>query len=159
MRASSTALKTCDKENKMKIQQISLFLENKPGHLNAICRTLANNEINIVTLSLADTQQFGIVRLIVEEWEKARDVLEKAGHVVNLREVVAATVANTPGGMAEILDTIGKAGVNIEYMYAFTYRHESKAVLIFRFDDPDKAIEALTAAGRDVLDAPTLFAK
>lgn len=143
----------------MKIHQISLFLENKPGHLNAICRTLAQNNINIVTLSLADTQQFGIVRLIVEEWEKARDALETAGYVVNVREVVAATVADKPGGMAELLDAINKAGVNIEYMYAFTSKHGSEAVLVFRFDNPDKAIEALTASGRNVLDAPALFAK
>ena len=141
----------------MKIQQISLFLENKPGHLNAICRTLAEAQINIVTLSLADTQQFGIVRLIVEEWQKAKDVLEKASYVVNVREVVAAAVADRPGGMAEILDIIGKAGVNIEYMYAFAFRHGSEAVLVFRFDYPDRAIAALKAAGRDVLDAVTLF--
>jgi hypothetical protein len=143
----------------MKIHQISLFLENKPGHLNAICRTLAQNDINIVTLSLADTQQFGIVRLIVEEWEKARDALEKSGYVVNVREVVAATVADRPGGMAELLDSIDKSGVNIEYMYAFTSKHGSEAVLVFRFDEPDRAIEALKASGRNVLDAPLLFAK
>jgi hypothetical protein len=141
----------------MKIHQISLFLENKPGHLNAICRTLARAKINIVTLSLADTQQFGIVRLIVEEWEKAKDILEAAGYVVNVREVVAATVADRPGGMAEVLDIIGKSGVNIEYMYAFAFRHGAEAVLVFRFDNPDRAIEALKAAGRDVLDAVTLF--
>ncbi len=141
----------------MKIHQISLFLENKPGHLNAICRTLAESNCNIVTLSLADTQQFGIVRLIVEEWKKAKDVLEKAGYVVNVREVVAATVADRPGGMAEMLEIIGKCGVNIEYMYAFAFRHGSEAVLVFRFDNPDRAIEALKAAGRDVLDAITLF--
>lgn len=143
----------------MKIQQISLFLENKPGHLNAICRTLAEAQINIVTLSLADTQQFGIVRLIVEEWQKAKEVLEAAGYVVNVREVVAAAVADKPGGMAEILDLIGKAGVNIEYMYAFTFRHGKEAVLVFRFDNPDRAIEALKAAGRDVLDAISLFSE
>lgn len=143
----------------MKIKQISLFLENKPGHLNAICRTLAEAGINIVTLSLADTQQFGIVRLIVEEWQKAKDVLEAAGYVVNVREVVAAAVADRPGGMAEMLDLIGKAGVNIEYMYAFTFRHGKEAVLVFRFDNPDRAIEALTAAGRDVLDAVALFSQ
>lgn len=143
----------------MKIHQISLFLENKPGHLNAICRTLADAQINIVTLSLADTQQFGIVRLIVEEWQKAKEILETAGYVVNVREVVAASVADRPGGMAEILDIIGKAGVNIEYMYAFTFRHGKEAVLVFRFDNPDRAIEALKAAGRDVLDAVALFSK
>ncbi len=143
----------------MKIQQISLFLENKPGHLNAICRTLADAQINIVTLSLADTQQFGIVRLIVEEWEKAKEVLEQAGYVVNVREVVAAAVADRPGGMAEILDIIGKAGVNIEYMYAFTFRHGKEAVLVFRFDNPDRAIEALKAADRAVLDPVSLFSE
>jgi len=143
----------------MKIQQISLFLENKPGHLSAICRILAEAKINIVTLSLADTQQFGIVRLIVEEWERAKTVLEKAGYVVNVREVVAVTVADRPGGMAELLDVVGSAGVNIEYMYAFTFHHGQEAVLVFRFDDPDRAIAALTAAGRNVLDAVSLFSK
>jgi hypothetical protein len=143
----------------MKIQQISLFLENKPGHLSAICRILAAAKINIVTLSLADTQQFGIVRLIVEEWERAKEVLEKASYVVNVREVVAVTVADRPGGMAELLDVVGKAGVNIEYMYAFTFHHGQEAVLVFRFDDPDRAILALTAAGRNVLDAVSLFSK
>ncbi len=143
----------------MTIHQISLFLENKPGHLNTICRTLAEAQINIVTLSLADTQQFGIVRLIVEEWQKAKEVLEQAGYVVNVREVVAAAVADKPGGMAEILDIIGKASVNIEYMYAFAFRHGTEAVLVFRFDDPARAVEALQAAGRDVFDAVTLFNK
>lgn len=143
----------------MKIQQISLFLENKPGHLNAICRTLAEAQINIVTLSLADTQQFGIVRLIVEEWRTAKEALEAAGYVVNVREVVAAAVPDRPGGMSEILDIVGKAGVNIEYMYAFTFRHGHEAVLVFRFDNPDRAIEALKAAGRDVLDAVSLFSQ
>jgi hypothetical protein len=143
----------------MKIQQISLFLENKPGHLNAICRTLADAQLNIVTLSLADTQQFGIVRLIVKEWQRAKQVLEAAGYVVNVREVVAAAVPDRPGGMAEMLDIIGKAGVNIEYMYAFTFRHGEEAILVFRFDNPDRAIEALKAAGRDVLDAVSLFSQ
>lgn len=143
----------------MKIQQISLFLENKPGHLNAICRTLADAQLNIVTLSLADTQQFGIVRLIIEDWKKAKEVLEGAGYVVNVREVVAAAVPDRPGGMAEILDVIGKAGVNIEYMYAFTFRHGQEAVLVFRFDNPDRAIEALKTAGRNVLDSVSLFSK
>ena len=141
----------------MKINQISLFLENKPGHLNAVCRTLAEAQINIVTLSSADTQQFGIVRLIVEEWQKAKTVLEQAGYVVNVREVVAATVPDRPGGMAEVLDAVSQAGVNIEYMYAFAFHHGTEAVLVFRFDNPDRAIEALKAAGRDVLDAVTLF--
>lgn len=139
------------------IHQISLFLENKPGHLNAICRALSDSDINIVTLSLADTQQFGIVRLIVKEWEKAKQVLEKAGHIVNVREVVAVAVPDKPGGMGLTLDIISAAGVNIEYMYAFTMRCNAEAVLIFRFDDCSRAIEALAKAGRKVLDSETLF--
>ena len=141
----------------MKINQLSLFLENKPGHLNAICRTLAAAQINIVTLSLADTQQFGIVRLIVEEWQKAKAVLEQAGYVVNVREVVAAAVPDKPGGMAEILDVVGQAGVNIEYMYAFAFRRGEEAVLVFRFDNADKAVAALKAAGHNVLGSVDLF--
>lgn len=141
----------------MKINQLSLFLENKPGHLNAICRTLAENDVNIVTLSLADTQQFGILRLIVQDWEHARDVLQNNGFVVNVREVVATTVSDRPGGMAELLDVIEAASLNIEYMYAFTSRRGDEAILIFRFDDPDRAVTTLREAGRDVLDHVELF--
>ncbi len=139
------------------INQISLFLENKPGHLNAICRALSEADINIVTLSLADTQQFGIVRLIVKDWERAKTVLEKAGHIVNIRSVVAVAVPDRPGGMGSTLDIISEVGVNIEYMYAFTMRCNAEAVLIFRFDNSEKAIEALAKAGRNVLDGETLF--
>jgi hypothetical protein len=141
----------------MTIKQISLFLENKPGHLGAICRTLADANINIVTLSLADTQKFGIVRLIVEEWERARTILEKAGYIVNVRDVVAAMVRDEPGGMAVLLDVIHAAGVNIEYMYAFAFRRGEEAVLVFRFDDPEKAVFALKAAGLNVLGSVDLF--
>jgi len=141
----------------MTIKQISLFLENKPGHLNAICRTLADAGINIVTLALADTQQFGIVRMIVEDWERARQVLETAGFVVNVRDVVAAAVADQPGGMARLLDVIQQAGVNIEYMYAFAFRRGQEAVLVFRFDNPARAVDALKAAGLNVLGGVDLF--
>lgn len=141
----------------MKIQQLSLFLENKPGHLRAICRTLADAGINIVTLSLADTQQFGILRLIIGDWRRAKQVLEGGGFVVALNEVVATEVDDRPGGMAEILDVIQTASVNIEYMYAFTFRRGNKAVLIFRFDNPDKAVAELQAKGINVLDSVELF--
>lgn len=136
----------------MTIKQISLFLENKPGHLGSICKTLTEAKINIVTLSLADTQQFGIVRMIVNDWEKAREVLTKAGFVVNVRDVLAVAVRDEPGGMAELLDIIGNADVNIEYMYAFASHIGKEAVLVFRFDNPEKAAKALEAAGRKVLD-------
>lgn len=138
--------------------QLSLFLENKPGHLQAICKKLADEGINIVTLSIADTQSFGIVRLIVEDWERAKEVLSASGYVVNVRDVVAATVPDRPGGMLEVMRAIEEAGVNIEYMYAFAFHHHSEAVLVFRFDNSEKAIEALKSAGRTVLDEAELFA-
>ena len=136
----------------MKIHQISLFLENKPGHLKAISDTLSQAGIDILTLSLADTQQFGIVRLIVDDWEKAKRELEAAGHAVNLREVVAATVPDRPGGFAEVLSTLDGSGVNIEYMYAFSSHQKNNAIMVFRFDNSDRAIEALTRAGYTILD-------
>ncbi len=143
----------------MTIKQISLFMENKPGRLAAACKILRDAKINIVTLSLADTQQFGIVRLIVEDWERAKDALEKAHFAVNVHDVIAASVRDEPGGMAEILDIVEAAGVNIEYMYAFAARHGEEAILVFRFDDLDKAEKALTAAGRDVISPLELFSR
>jgi hypothetical protein len=131
----------------MKIPQLSLFLENKPGHMIAPCRLLAEAGINIVTLSLADTGQFGILRLIVREWKRAREVLEAAGCVVAVTDVLAIEVADRPGGLTELLGLFEKAGINIEYMYAFTARLGNRAVLVFRFDDLDAAISALTRSG------------
>ncbi len=141
----------------MKIQQLSLFLENKPGHLNAICKTLAEAKINIVTLSLADTQQFGILRLIVQNWEEARDILSNSGFVVNTREVVATEIPDRPGGMAGILETLQSESINIEYMYAFSFHRDDSAVVVMRFDDADKAVSTLNAAGHRVLDECSLF--
>ena len=135
----------------MTIKQISLFLENKPGHLASICKALADARINIVTLSLADTQQFGIVRLIVDDWEKARDALTAAGFAVNVRDVLAVGVRDEPGGMNALLGVIERAGVNIEYMYAFATHVGNEAVLVFRFDDAAKAEKALADAGVSVI--------
>jgi hypothetical protein len=131
----------------MRIPQLSLFVENKPGHLVAPCKLLAEAGINIVTLALADAQQFGILRLIVREWQRAREVLEAAGLVVAVTEVLAIEVLDRPGGLAELLGVFEKAGINVEYMYAFTARLGSRAVLVFRFNDLDAAISALTRAG------------
>lgn len=141
----------------MTINQLSLFLENKPGHLNAICSALSDADINIVTLSMADTDQFGILRLIIREWDDARTVLEGAGFAVNVTKVVATEVEDRPGGMASILAILEKGGINIEYMYAFTGRRGNSAVLIFRFDDTAKAIAVLQGAGRNVLGQVELF--
>ncbi len=141
----------------MKINQLSLFLENKPGHLKSACKALADAGINILTLSLADTQQFGILRLIVHDWQKAKSVLEGAGGVVNVTEVVATEVSDRPGGLAEVLDIIDAGELNIEYMYAFTFRRDDQAVLVFRFDDADGAVKTLQEAGVKVIGSKELF--
>lgn len=135
----------------MKIMQLSLFVENKPGHLLAPCRLLANNHVDLRALSVADTQQFGILRLIVAEPEKAYVLLDTNGFVVKTTEVVAVEVEDRPGGLARVLAAMEGSPLNIEYMYAFPFGHEDRAVLIFRFDDPDVAIARLQAAGVSVL--------
>jgi hypothetical protein len=143
----------------MKIQQISIFLENKPGRLVTPCEVLAKAGINLVTLSLADTQQFGILRLVVRDWQRAKEVLEAAGILVKITEVVAIEVPDRPGGLAEVLRSVDRAGVNVEYMYAFTEKLGDKAVLVFRFADPDAAIRALTEANVGVVSTVDLFKK
>ena len=141
----------------MKVKQLSLFLENKPGTLSRPMQLLAKAKINILTLSVADTQNFGILRLIVRDWEKAKTLLEKNGCVVKVTDVIAIEVTDRPGGLAEILGALEKAGVNLEYMYAFTLKRESKGMLVFRFDDPDTAISALQKNAINVVDGPELF--
>ncbi|MBN1345030.1 MAG: ACT domain-containing protein [Phycisphaerae bacterium] len=141
----------------MKVHQLSVFLENQPGRLSQSCKALAEAGINILTLSLADTQQFGILRLIVKDWEKGKRVLEKTGCVAKVTEVVATEVQDRPGGLAEILSVLEEGGVNVEYMYAFTFRREQSAVMVFRFEDPDAAIKVLQAKGINVLDSVELY--
>jgi len=141
----------------MKIQQLSLFVENKPGRLSAATRALAEAEVNILTLSLADTQQFGILRLIVRDPDRARKVLEDTGHVVKVTEVVAIEVSDRPGGLTRILEVLESGTINIEYMYAFTYRSDASAVLVFRFDDPDAAIALLQEKGINVIAPVDLY--
>jgi hypothetical protein len=135
----------------MKIQQISLFVENKPGHIAAPARLLAQDGIDIRSLYLADTQQFGIVRMIVSDWQKAAGLLEAHGFVVKVTEVLAIQVPDHPGGLADVLGALDGSGINIEYMYAFPFQCEGQAILIFRFADPDAAITHLQKAGISVL--------
>ncbi len=126
-----------------KLNQLSIFVENKPGALKNVCRLLAENRIDISTLSLADTKDFGILRLIVKEWEKAKEILSAAGVAVTVTSVVAVEVENRPGGLCEILDTLDKYSINVEYLYAFVSPINGRAVIILRFDAPDMAVERL----------------
>lgn len=141
----------------MKIHQLSLFLENKPGRLIEPCRLLAGAGIDMRTLTMADTAQFGILRMIVSDWERARTLLNQAGFVANIVEVVAVEVPDRPGGLAEILELFQGTDVNIEYMYAFPTGSIERAVLIFRFDKPDDAIARLQGAGINVLESVEVY--
>lgn len=143
----------------MRIHQLSIFVENKPGHLIAPSRVLAEAGINIVTLSLAETRQFGILRLIVRDWQRAKEVLEAAGIAAGVTEVLAIQVEDKAGGLAEVLEPIERAGINVEYMYAFATKLGEKAVLVFRFDDPDAAICALSNSGVNVVSQVELFSR
>jgi hypothetical protein len=137
----------------MKLKQLSVFLENKPGRLREACGILAENNINLITLSLADTEQFGILRLIVDDSETAKKALQDAGFVAKITEVIAVEVKDEPGGLNRVLKVEEDAGISVEYMYAFTIKSGENAVMIFRFDDMDKAIAALQQAGFNVLAA------
>jgi hypothetical protein len=135
----------------MKADQISIFLENKSGRLAEVTDLLARNNINIRALSLADTADFGIFRLMVNDPVRAAALLKDSGFTIGRNEVVAVIVPDRPGGLAGILGTLQGKGINVEYMYAFVQKSEGNAVLIFRFDDADKAIAALQQAGVRVL--------
>jgi hypothetical protein len=135
----------------MKIHQLSLFIENKPGQLVRPCRVLGEQGINILTLNLADTSEFGILRLIVDGWERARDALRAAGYVVNVSEVVAVEVEHCPGGLAGLLERVDRAHLAIEYIYAFAQGRGDRAVICLRFEDADAAIAALQQVGVPVV--------
>jgi hypothetical protein len=141
----------------MKVKQLSLFLENKPGALSRPVKLLAQAKCNILTLSVADTQQFGILRLIMQDWEKALALLEKEGFVVKVTDMVAIEVSDAPGGLSAILAALDKTHVNLEYMYGFTLRPEGKGLLMFRFDSPERAIEALQKQGINPVRSVELF--
>ena len=135
----------------MNIQQLSLFVENEPGQILKPCRLLADAGINIRTLSVADTKQFGILRLIVSEPKRALQLFQDAGYVVNVTDVVAVEVPDRPGGLSDVIAVFENSGINIEYMYAFPFGRADTAVLIFRFDRPEAAVEVLKAAGISVV--------
>jgi len=142
----------------MRVEQIAVFLENKSGRLAEITATLAYHNINIRALSVADTADFGILRLIVDDVEKAKKVLKDNGFTVGITNVIAVEVADRSGGLASVLMTIEKAKLNVEYMYAFVNKSGENAVLIFRFDEMDKAIAALRQDGFTILSGEQICA-
>ena len=131
----------------MTLDQISVFLENKPGKLNEVTKVLSDNEIDIRAMSLADTADFGILRVIVGDTIHAIDVLRKAGCIVSLTPVLAVELKDEPGSLNEVLDILAKGNVNIEYMYASINRKAGAAYVVLRVENNDKAIGLLQAGG------------
>ena len=135
----------------MRVEQIAVFLENKSGRLAEITSIIAAENVNIRALSVADTADFGILRLIVDDVEKAKSALKSKGFTVGITNVLAVEVADKVGGLATVLKSIENAGLNVEYMYAFVNKSSENAVLIFRFEDMDKAIGSLQKDGYKLL--------
>lgn len=141
----------------MYVKQISIFLENRAGRLEEITRVLAEGNINIRALSLADTSDFGILRLIVNQPEEAMKLLRKVGFTVRENGVLAVEVEDRPGGLHRILQLLGAAGISIEYMYAFFEKKSEKAVMIIRVENTDQAINALTEANIPLLPSQEVY--
>jgi hypothetical protein len=142
----------------MFVKQISVFMENRAGRLEEITGFLAKAGINIRALSLADTSDFGILRLIVDNPDKTHEILKKEGFTVRENEVIATEVEDKPGGLHDILTLFGKSGISIEYMYAFLERkHQNRAVLVIRVESAAKAVKTLQDAGKHLLSAQEIY--
>ncbi len=142
----------------MQVEQISVFLENKSGRLSEVTAILAEAQINIRALALADTSDFGVLRLIVDDSKKAQQTLKNNGFTVGKTGVVAVEVADQPGGLHHILTLFHEAGLNVEYMYAFVQSSGNNAVMIFRIEEEQAAIRMLESKGVTVLDGERLYA-
>jgi hypothetical protein len=127
----------------MKVKQLSVFIENKSGRLAEVTRLLGTNNINIRALSLADTSDFGILRIIVNDVDKAYKILKDEKFTVSETEVLAVEVPDVPNGLYGILKMLYDNKINVEYMYAFVEKASEKAIMVFRFENTDKAIETL----------------
>ncbi|SHG94897.1 ACT domain protein [Thermosyntropha lipolytica DSM 11003] len=138
-------------------KQISVFLENKAGRLAHVTRVLGDAGINIRALSIADTSDFGILRLIVSDPDKAYKVLKEAGFTVSETEVIAVQVPDAPGGLASVLEQMSEENLNIEYLYAFLGTSENDALVIFKVEDIEKARKAFIERGIKFLDETRLY--
>lgn len=141
----------------MKVQQISVFLENKSGRLAQLTETLGRADINIRALSIADTSDFGILRLIVNKPDEAFTVLKEAGFTVSITDVIAVEVQDEPGGLGKVLKLLEQAGINIEYLYAFLEKSSNDALVVFRVEQIDEAITLLTENKVNILGGSRVY--
>jgi len=133
------------------IPQLSVFLENKPGHLQNVLRVLADQAINIKFFTIAEVKDFGILRMIVDKPEEAHKALRAAHFACSLAHVIAVAMSDTPGTLLRLVDAFAKRSLNIEYMYAFAERRGNHSITIFRFEDPEAAARALEEEGYTIL--------
>lgn len=141
----------------MRVEQISVFLENKAGRLAEVTAILSEAGVNVRALSVADTSDFGVLRLIVDDNTNAEKALKDNGFSVGKTNVVAVEVEDRPGGLHRILDLLNKAGINVEYMYSMVTQSNGNAVLIFRFDNTDGALELLGENNIPVINGNTVY--
>ncbi len=141
----------------MFIKQISIFIENKPGKLCAITKLLGENGVDIRALSVADTKDFGILRLIVDNPDKACEVLKNAECTISLTNVIGIGVGDKPGGLSSAVECLYAANISVEYMYALITKKEDEAFVILRVENNDKALEALKEGGFKILSADEVY--
>lgn len=131
----------------MFIKQLSVFLENKKGRLASLASVMARNGIDLYALSIADTTNFGILRALTNDTDKAVRILREEGFMVNTTEVIAAEVDDRPGGLAKVLDVLDAGGIGVEYLYSFVRNPSDSALILFRVSDTEAAFKVLTEAG------------
>lgn len=141
----------------MKLKQISIFLENRKGRLWKAVNVLSQAKINIRALSIADTSEFGILRIIVPQSEKAKQILEENNFVVKINEVIAVGVSDEPGGLDNILSILNKADINVEYLYAFVEKKGKQAIVVLRTEDINDGITALKDGNITVLSSKEIY--
>ena len=141
----------------MSVKQISVFIENQPGKLAEATRYIASHGINLRAMSIADTKDFGILRVICDDPEQSAATLREGGYITNVTEVLAVGINDAPGSLATILEIIAQAGVSVEYTYAFLGTRMAGAFMIFRVDDNAKAAAALEAAGIKTVEQSDMF--
>lgn len=135
----------------MNVTQLSAFVSNKPGHLQRVLKVLSDENINIITLIIAETADFGILRMIVTDSEKGYRALRENNITCSITDVLALEIDDTPGSLYRALDVFAQKNLNIEYMYAFTEKRDGRAVMIFRFEDIEAAKEALAGSGYNIV--------
>lgn len=141
----------------MLVKQLSVFTENRPGGLAPIIEALGKNNIDISALSLADTSEYGILRIIVNDPNKAKEVLKDLGIVVKITEVLTVAMDDAPGGLSKILEIFVKNDINVDYMYAFVGTVTNKALMVVKVNDPDAAVSALANEGISTADAKDIY--